>query len=236
MSDADAAFCSNCGSPLGREARFCSKCGNKIGMASENIGGAERYQRDIVSGLPKSASAGTGGSAATRKVFPWIFGTIQILLLIWLIASQNYAYKVCPYGQDCARISNAALLLVVGLWVVVDVILVAFYVYKVRERVAPAAKPGWMPGWVVRNYFDSIESHDHARAWQLGGKNLVGGSYESYGEQISGVASVSPTIFSVDGNEVTLQYEVTKKDGTNQKFSGIYIVQDGSIIAAREAS
>jgi hypothetical protein len=128
-----------------------------------------------------------------------------------------------------------ALLLILGLWVTTDAILIAYYVSKKRRRESSAKDPSQNPGQVVRNYFDAINSRDYDRAWLLGGRNLVGGPYQSYVETLSAIANVSASIYAVDGNSVTLRYEAIQKDGIHQRFSGTYTVMNGTITEARVA-
>jgi ketosteroid isomerase-like protein len=128
-----------------------------------------------------------------------------------------------------------ALLLILGLWVVVDAILIAYYVSKKRRRESSLKSPSQAPGQVVRNYFDAINSRDYDRAWSLGGRNLVGGPYQSYVETLSVIVNVSATIYAIDGDSVTLRYDATQKNGTRQRFSGVYTVRNGTITEVRVA-
>ncbi|MBL1109425.1 zinc-ribbon domain-containing protein [Streptomyces sp. 5-8] len=217
----ETATCSNCGESIGSEDIFCPKCG------ARNVS-----QRDSISGVPERKPVQAGGATSKRPVFPWVFGGIQVIFLIWLIASQNYANKTCPYGEDCARVGSGALALVLILWVIVDAALLAFYFSKKRTKSDLTPDTSRQ---IVRDYFDAVNSHNYARAWALGGKHLVGGSYDSYVEQISKVANVSFTVYAADGDDVTVRYDSTQTDGTHRRFAGTYTVRGGAIVAAREA-
>lgn len=219
----EIATCQNCGASIDRADNFCPECGFKTA-----------HQRDAISGISASTSTPPREKSLFIQGFPWIFGIVQIVFLGWLLLSKNYSDKSCSYGEDCARISSGALFAIIVLWVIADAILVAVYLHRKKRQASSAASVN--PRWIVNAYFSAIKSHDHARAWQLGGKNLVGGSYDSYADQLSKVSDLGVTIYSVDGDDVTLRYDTTLTDGTRQKFAGTYVVRDGTIVRARPAS
>jgi eukaryotic-like serine/threonine-protein kinase len=88
------------------------------------------------------------------------------------------------------------------------------------------------PGAVVTAYFDALNAGDYRRAWELGGKNLQRGSYDSFRNSFAGTAHESATITSVAGESVGIQLDATQTDGTHRYFSGTYTVRDGAIVAA----
>ncbi|MEU3889021.1 zinc ribbon domain-containing protein [Streptomyces sp. NPDC029041] len=219
----DMATCQNCGAPIERADKFCPECGRETSQ-----------QRDAISGTSAKASTPPKERSRLIQAFPWIFGIVQIAFVAWLLLAKNYADKSCPYGEDCARISSGSLFVIAALWVITDAILVAVYVNRKKAWAGAAASAH--PGWIVNSYFSAVKAHDHARAWQLGGKNLVGGSYDSYTDALSKVSNLTVTIYSVDGGEVTLRYDARLADGTHQEFAGTYIVRDGAIVTARPAA
>ncbi|MGW2743275.1 hypothetical protein [Streptomyces sp. NPDC001450] len=88
------------------------------------------------------------------------------------------------------------------------------------------------PGSTVKSYFDAINAGDYRRAWELGGKNIQGGSYESFEKSFEGTANESVTIKSVNGETVEVELDATQTDGTHRHFAGTYTVRDGVIVAA----
>jgi len=84
----------------------------------------------------------------------------------------------------------------------------------------------------VTAYFDAINAGDFPRAWELGGRNLQQGSYESFRNSFAGTADESVTVTSVDGDSVGVELDATQTDGTHRYFSGTYTVRDGAIVAA----
>lgn len=94
----------------------------------------------------------------------------------------------------------------------------------------PPAASG--PDTVVTAYFDALNAGDYRHAWELGGKNLQRGSYESFRNSFEGTANESATITSVNGESVGVELDATQTDGTHRYFSGTYTVRDGAIVAA----
>ncbi|MGP3949619.1 hypothetical protein [Streptomyces sp. 7N604] len=85
---------------------------------------------------------------------------------------------------------------------------------------------------VVENYFDAINDGDYARAWELGGKNIHGGSYESFVEGFQTTTHDSVTIRDVHGGTVEIELDAQQTDGSHRYFGGQYSVRDGVIVAA----
>jgi hypothetical protein len=218
----ETATCQNCGASIDRADNFCPECGLRAA-----------HQLDAISGISASTSTPREGKSLFIQGFPWIFGIVQVIFLGWLLLSKNYADKSCSYGEDCARISSGALFIIVALWVIVDAILVAVYLHRKKTRSSANTAN---PRWIVNRYFSAIKAHDHTRAWQLGGKNLMGDSYDSYADALSKVSDLTVTIYSIDGDEVTLRYDARLTDGAHQKFAGTYVVRDGAIVEARPAT
>ncbi|MGW1559319.1 protein kinase domain-containing protein [Streptomyces sp. NPDC002144] len=100
----------------------------------------------------------------------------------------------------------------------------------VTSTAPPPAASG--PETTVTAYFDAINAGDFQRAWELGGRNLQQGSYESFRNSFAGTADESVTVTSVDGDSVGVELDATQTDGTHRYFSGTYTVRDGAIVAA----
>lgn len=88
------------------------------------------------------------------------------------------------------------------------------------------------PEGTVEAYFDAINVGDYRRAWELGGKNIQGGSYTAFAQGFKDTAHDSVTIVSVVGDTVEVELDATQTDGTHQYFAGTYTVRDGVIVAA----
>ncbi|MGD3112709.1 hypothetical protein [Streptomyces sp. YGL11-2] len=84
----------------------------------------------------------------------------------------------------------------------------------------------------MKSYFDAINAADYRQAWELGGKNIQGGPYESLEKSFEGTANESVTINSVNGETVEVELDATQTDGTHRHFAGTYTVRDGAIVAA----
>jgi len=88
------------------------------------------------------------------------------------------------------------------------------------------------PQSVVQQYFAAISAHDYALAWALGGKNVHGGSYDSFVQGFSTTRSDDVTIISTSGDVVTIKLDATQTDGAHRFFTGTYTVKNGVIVAA----
>lgn len=87
-------------------------------------------------------------------------------------------------------------------------------------------------GSVVQQYFAAIDAGDYSLAWSLGGKNVSGGSYDSFVQGFSSTSYDAVTILSVNGDTVSINLDATQTDGTHKYFSGTYTVQNGVIVGA----
>ncbi|WP_431043744.1 excalibur calcium-binding domain-containing protein [Streptomyces sp. P1-3] len=90
----------------------------------------------------------------------------------------------------------------------------------------------------VEAYFDAINARDYRRAWDLGGKNLSGGTYTSFKEGFADTVRDTVHIVDVRGDTVTVTLDAHERDGTIRSFGGTYTVRAGVIVAAdiREAT
>jgi hypothetical protein len=87
------------------------------------------------------------------------------------------------------------------------------------------------PAIVVKTYFDAINAHDYAKAWDVGGKNLG----KPYGTFVAGYADTrhdTVTILAVNGGTVTVHLVAERTDGQRAVFEGTYAVKQGEITAA----
>lgn len=96
----------------------------------------------------------------------------------------------------------------------------------------PASGSASSPQTVVEEYFAAISAHNYPLAWALGGKNLQGGSYDSFVQGFATTSSDNVTIVSTSGDTVTVQLDATQTDGTHKFFAGTYTVKNGVIVAA----
>lgn len=94
---------------------------------------------------------------------------------------------------------------------------------------APPASPA---SAVVEEYFADINAGDYAGAWSLGGKNLQGGSYDSFVAGFATTAFDSVTIVSTTGDTVQMRLDALQTDGSHRYFAGTYTVRDGVIASA----
>jgi hypothetical protein len=88
------------------------------------------------------------------------------------------------------------------------------------------------PRSVVEQYFAAISAHDYPLAWALGGKNVHGGSYDSFVQGFATTSSDDVTIVSTSGDTVAIQLDATQTDGNHRFFAGTYTVENGVIVAA----
>lgn len=103
------------------------------------------------------------------------------------------------------------------------------------QPTSPTAPPSSAingPGDTVEAYFAAINAGNYSRAWDLGGRNLAGGTYSSFVKSFEGTASDSVVIISVTGDKVEIELDATQADGTHRYFAGTYTVRDGVIVAA----
>ncbi|SEB75974.1 hypothetical protein SAMN06272775_6681 [Streptomyces sp. 2323.1] len=97
---------------------------------------------------------------------------------------------------------------------------------------APAQQPQPVPVDVVKAYFAAINNDEFEAAWALGGKNTSGRPYDSFVTANQGTDQNVVTVDSVAGNKVTVTYDLTLINGSHQRFTGTYTVQDGVIVTA----
>lgn len=96
-------------------------------------------------------------------------------------------------------------------------------------RPTTAAPPGPRgPAATVRAYVAAINSHDYARAWDLGGKN-TGSTYPAFVSGFQGTAHDTLSIVAVSGNTVTARISARQTDGTVRVYQGTYQVRHGVI-------
>jgi hypothetical protein len=86
---------------------------------------------------------------------------------------------------------------------------------------------------VVEEYFAALNAHNYPKAWELGGKNLAGGSsYEAWVQGFSTTLHVNLTNTSSQGNIVYATVEATQTSGEVRTYQGSYTVSNGVIISA----
>ncbi|MFF3359155.1 hypothetical protein ACFYWN_42725 [Streptomyces sp. NPDC002917] len=88
------------------------------------------------------------------------------------------------------------------------------------------------PADVVEAYFRAVNDGEYIAAWALGGKNIVGGTYDSFVRSFVDTAHDEVTINSVVGERVEVELDATQTDDSHRFFSGTYTVRDGVIVDA----
>lgn len=147
------------------------------------------------------------------------------------------------------RRRRGGLLVLIGLVAVLAVAGVAFAVLHARAAGTPqavgsppvshSARPSTPPSAsgqpspsgpaaTVEAYVAAINSHDYARAWNLGGRN-TGSTYPAFVNGFQTTASDTLTILSVSGNVVTARISAQQTDGSVQTYQGTYRVAHGVI-------
>ncbi|WP_432001048.1 hypothetical protein [Streptomyces sioyaensis] len=96
----------------------------------------------------------------------------------------------------------------------------------------PAQQPQPAPVDVVKAYFAAMNHDEFEAAWALGGKNTSGQPYDSFVTANQGTDHDIVSVGSVVGNKVTVTLDLTLIDGSHQRFTGTYTVQDGVIVTA----
>ncbi|MFK0293340.1 hypothetical protein ACIQU6_23075 [Streptomyces sp. NPDC090442] len=93
------------------------------------------------------------------------------------------------------------------------------------------------PSGTVERFYQEINAHDFAAAWELGGKNIGGANYSDW---VAGYGSTSHiTVSAVDrtsdstgAGEVSAVVRALQNDGSVKVYSGTYTVSDGAIVDA----
>lgn len=107
---------------------------------------------------------------------------------------------------------------------------------QAAQTTNPPAPPAATADDVVERYYSAVNAHQWAVAWQLGGRNF-GQSYDSF---INGYANTIRDVLSIDsagdtGQQVPVHLLAYTDVGVIQLFSGVYTVQNGSIVSAQLA-
>ncbi|MFE9600886.1 hypothetical protein [Streptomyces hokutonensis] len=97
---------------------------------------------------------------------------------------------------------------------------------------APLSSARAGPVHTVEAYFAAINAGNYKRAWELGGNNLIPGSYSSFVKEFEGTVADSVTVISVAGDKVEIELDATQTDGTHRYFTGTYTVRGGVIASA----
>jgi hypothetical protein len=94
----------------------------------------------------------------------------------------------------------------------------------------PAGPDGNDPINVVYGYYDALNAHDYQRAWELGGSNIAGTSYDSW---VAGYASTKGLRITAKdlgvglGNHwVQVFITATQSDGSVQHYAGTYTIRE----------
>jgi hypothetical protein len=95
---------------------------------------------------------------------------------------------------------------------------------------SPSPSPS-TPAAVVQSYFAAITAKNYQLAWSLGGDNL-GGTFAQFEAGFADTASDTVSIVSVQGGTVTVNLTAAQTNGTDNFYSGVYIVSGGVITAS----
>lgn len=87
------------------------------------------------------------------------------------------------------------------------------------------------PEAVVLAYFQAINDHDYARAWELGGRNF-GQSYDTFVQGFADTVHDTVTVTRTDGGAVTVELLAVHTDGSMHRYAGRYTVTVGTITSA----
>lgn len=84
----------------------------------------------------------------------------------------------------------------------------------------------------MEEYFAAIKADDFQRAWDLGGKNIHGGTFASFVEGFSTTASDTITSARTEGDTVHVTLVATQTSGERHTYEGSYTVSNGVIVSA----
>jgi hypothetical protein len=94
------------------------------------------------------------------------------------------------------------------------------------------------PAAVVRAFFQAVNKHDYARAWQLNSAAHSISSYTAFKQGYAQTSRDTVTVIGVSGDTVSVDLASAQSDGNTKYYQGSYTVQNGVIVAAaiREVS
>jgi len=81
-------------------------------------------------------------------------------------------------------------------------------------------------------FFQAVNNHNYARAWQLNTAAHSLSSYAAFKQGYAETAHDTVTITGVSGDVVSIQLASAQTDGTTKYFQGSYTVQNGMIVTA----
>ncbi len=88
------------------------------------------------------------------------------------------------------------------------------------------------PGAVVMAYYQAVNNHNYARAWQLNTAAHSLSTYAAFKQGYAQTARDTVTVTGVTGDVVSIQLASAQTDGTTKYFQGSYTVQNGMIVTA----
>jgi hypothetical protein len=89
----------------------------------------------------------------------------------------------------------------------------------------PAGPDGESPVNVIYNFYDALNAHDYQRAWELGGSNIAGTSYDNWVAGYAGTAGLYVTAQDMGGGVVQVSITATREDGSVQDYAGTYTIR-----------
>ena len=86
------------------------------------------------------------------------------------------------------------------------------------------------PAGTVDAFFQAINNHDYARAYDLNTSVHATQDYQQFKAGYAGTAHDTVTITGVSGDTVSVNLVADQTDGSTKTFSGSYVVQNGTIV------
>ncbi|MFE0380726.1 hypothetical protein ACFW1M_35350 [Streptomyces inhibens] len=86
---------------------------------------------------------------------------------------------------------------------------------------------------IVEEFYQDINDHDFAAAWDLGGKNIGGSSYSEWVAGYDTTASIELSAVNTESpGQGGADLRATQSDGSVRVYQGTYTVSDGVIVGA----
>ncbi|MCT2589624.1 hypothetical protein LHJ74_06745 [Streptomyces sp. N2-109] len=86
---------------------------------------------------------------------------------------------------------------------------------------------------VVRSFYGDINDENYSGAWELGGKNIAGTSYQKWVDGYDTTAIIELSAVNTNSaGEVSAVLRATQNDGSVQVYRGTYTVENGVIVSA----
>ena len=86
------------------------------------------------------------------------------------------------------------------------------------------------PAGTVVAFFQAINDHDYAKAWNLNTSAHSISDYQQFKQGYAQTSHDTVTITGVSGDTVSINLVADQTDGTTKTFSGSYVVENGAIV------